>query len=36
MINSGKQIRAKRNKKKNEYSNTCVVRKKISERNKKP
>ena len=34
MINSGEQFRAMRDKKK--YSNSCVVRKKISERNKKP
>ena len=36
MLNSGKKIRALRDKK-NKYSNFCVVRKKnISERNKKP
>ena len=34
MLNSGKKIRARREKKK--YSNSCVVRKKNSERNKKP
>ena len=34
MWNSGKKIRALRDKKK--YSNSCVVRKKNSERNKKP
>jgi hypothetical protein len=34
MLNSGKKIRALRDKKKN--SNSCVVRKKNSERNKKP
>ena len=34
MLNSGKKIRASRNNKK--YSNSCVVRKKISGRNKKP
>jgi hypothetical protein len=34
MLNSGKKIRAWRDKKK--YSNSCVVRKKFSERNKKP
>jgi hypothetical protein len=34
MLNSGKKFRALRDKKK--YSNSCVVRKKISERNKKP
>ena len=34
MLNSGKKIRALPDKKKN--SNSCVVRKKISERNKKP
>ena len=32
MLNSGKQIRALRDKKK--YSNSCVVRKKNSEQNK--
>ena len=35
MLNSGKKIRASRDKK-NKYSNSCVVRKKNSERNKKP
>ena len=35
MLNSGKKIRALRVKK-NKYSNSCVVRKKNSERNKKP
>ena len=35
MLNSGKQIRASRHKK-NKYSNSCVVQKKNSERNKKP
>ena len=35
MLNSGKKFRALRNKK-NKYSNSCVVRKKNSERNKKP
>ena len=34
MLNSGKKIRTLRDKKK--YSNSRVVRKKISERNKKP
>ena len=34
MLNCGKKIRTLRNKK-NEYSNSCVVRKKNSERNKK-
>ena len=34
LLNSGKKIRASRNKK-YKYSNSCVVRKKISERNKK-
>jgi hypothetical protein len=34
MLISGKKFRALRDKKK--YSNSCVVRKKISERNKKP
>ena len=34
MINSGKKICALRDKKNN--SNSCVARKKISERNKKP
>ena len=34
MINSGKKFRALRDKK-NKYSNSCVVRKKNSERNKK-
>ena len=33
MLNSGKKIRALRDKK-NKYSNSCVVRKKNSERNK--
>jgi hypothetical protein len=35
MLNSGKKIRALRDKK-NKYSNFCVVRKENSERNKKP
>ena len=35
MLNSGKKIHASRDKK-NKYYNSCVVRKKISERNKKP
>ena len=35
MLNSGKKIRALRDKK-NKYSRICVVRKKISERSKKP
>jgi hypothetical protein len=35
MLNSGKKFRALRDKK-NKYSNSCVVRKKNSERNKKP
>ena len=35
MLNSGKKICALRDKR-NKYSNFCVVRKKISERNKKP
>ena len=35
MLNSGKKIRALRDKK-NKYSNSCVVRKKISVQNKKP
>jgi hypothetical protein len=34
MLNYGKKIRAMRDKKK--YSNSCVVRKKIYERNNKP
>ena len=34
MLNSGKKFRTSRDKKK--YSNSCVVRKKNSERNKKP
>ena len=34
MLNSGKKIRALGDKK-NKYSNSCVVRKKISESNKK-
>ena len=34
MLNSGKKIRTSRDKKK--YSNSCVVRKIFSERNKKP
>ena len=34
MLNSGKKIRALRDEK-NKYSNSRVVRKKISERNKK-
>jgi len=35
MLNSGKKIRSSRDKK-NKYSNSRVVRKKNSERNKKP
>ena len=35
MLNSGKIFRAKREKK-NKHSNSCVVRKKNSEQNKKP
>ena len=35
MWNGGKKFRTLRHKK-NKYSNTCVVRKKISERSKKP
>ena len=35
MLNSGKKIRALRDKI-NKYSNSCIVRKKNSERNKKP
>ena len=35
MLNSGKKICALRDKK-NKYSNSCVVGKKNSERNKKP
>ena len=35
MLISGKKICVSRDKK-NKYSNSCVVRKKISERNKKP
>ena len=35
MLNSGKKIRALRNKK-NKYSSSRVVRKIFSERNKKP
>ena len=35
MLNSGKKIPALRDKK-NKYSNSCVVRKKNYERNKKP
>ena len=35
MLNSGKKIRALRDKK-NKYCNSRVVRKKNSERNKKP
>ena len=35
MLNCGKKIRAFSDKK-IKYSNSCVVRKKISERNKKP
>jgi hypothetical protein len=35
MLKSGKKICALRDKK-NKYSNSCVVRRKISERNKKP
>ena len=35
MVNSGKKIRSLRDKT-NKYSNSCVVRKNNSERNKKP
>ena len=35
MLNSGKKFRALCDQK-NKYSNSCVVRKKIDERNKKP
>ena len=35
MLYSGKKIRALRDKK-NKYSTSCVVRRKFSERNKKP
>ena len=35
MLNSGEKFRALRDKK-NKYSDSCVVRKNISERNKKP
>ena len=35
MLNSGKKIRAMRDKI-NKYSKSCVVRKKYSERSKKP
>ena len=35
MLNSGNKIRALRDKK-NKHSNSCVVRKTNSERNKKP
>ena len=35
MLNSGKKLRALRDQIK-KYSNSCVVRKNISERNKKP
>ena len=35
MLNSGKKFRALLDKK-GKYSNSCVVRKKNSERNKKP
>ena len=35
MLNSGKKIHALRDRK-NKYSNSCVVRKNISEQNKKP
>ena len=35
MFYSGKKFRELRNKK-NKYSNSCIVRKKNSERNKKP
>ena len=35
MLNSGKKISCFA-RQKNKYSNSCVVRKKISERNKKP
>ena len=35
MLNYGEKIRTSRDKK-NKYSNSCVVRKKNSERNKKP
>ena len=36
MLNSGKKFRDSRDKKKNKYSNSRVVRKKNSEQNKKP
>ena len=35
MLDSGRKFRALRDKK-NKYSNSCVVRKRNSERNKKP
>ena len=35
MLNSGKKISASRDEK-NKYSNSCVIRKKNSEQNKKP
>ena len=35
MLNSGKKFRTLCDKK-NKYSNSCVVQKEISERNKKP
>ena len=35
MLNSGKKFRILRDKK-NKYSNSCVVRKSFSKRNKKP
>ena len=35
MLNTGKKFHAMRDKK-NKYSNSCVVRKKNSERKKKP
>ena len=34
MLNSGKKIRTARQK--NKYSNSCIVQKKKTERNKKP
>ena len=36
MLNSGKKIRALRDKKNRKHSNSRVVRKQISEQNKKP
>ena len=36
MLNSGEKKFALCATKKNKYSNSCVIRKKISERNKKP